>query len=150
MSRRDTIIIAILVNAGLLMVLFATAMRSDKADKKEPLQISKLDLKKGHSEEYQDLLNEPLNQTASTFDLEPEEIIFSDSMDEEELVLASPIELTPTPIPELEKRPISSKTYETVAVKKGDVLEKIARSHGTSVAAIMEINSLSSTQLKIG
>lgn len=35
MSRRDTIIVAVLVNAALLMILFATAIRSD--DPKESI-----------------------------------------------------------------------------------------------------------------
>jgi peptidoglycan DL-endopeptidase LytF len=37
-----------------------------------------------------------------------------------------------------------------VTVKKGDVLEKIAKAHQTSVTALMKANNLSSTQLKIG
>ena len=40
MSRRDTIIIAVLVNAGLLLVLFATAMRSNKKEDAKELSAT--------------------------------------------------------------------------------------------------------------
>ncbi len=149
MTRRDTIIIAVLVNAGLLMVLFATAMRSEKkADKagKVEMEIAKVDLKKSSkASQITDLLNEPLKSPTQS-----EEIIFSDSFDEEELVLAftENTKIEPTPIQE-EPKAIDHK-ISSVTVKKGDVLEKIARAHGTTVAALMEMNHLSSTQLKIG
>jgi peptidoglycan DL-endopeptidase LytF len=42
------------------------------------------------------------------------------------------------------------KSYIEVKVKKGDVLEKIARHHHSSVAEIMKLNNLHSTNLKIG
>src|SRR3990167_5027080 len=41
MSRRDTIIIAVLLNAGLLVVLFATSLKSDKSES-EPSAITVL------------------------------------------------------------------------------------------------------------
>lgn len=44
MRRRDTIIIAVLVNAGLLLVLFATAMRSGDKKKEEPAKLAELSL----------------------------------------------------------------------------------------------------------
>ncbi len=40
--------------------------------------------------------------------------------------------------------------FTEITVKKGDMLEKIARQHQTSVEQIMKANNLSSTQLKIG
>lgn len=43
-----------------------------------------------------------------------------------------------------------SHQYTTVVVKKGDFLERIAKANHTTVAVLMQINDLSSTQLKIG
>ena len=40
--------------------------------------------------------------------------------------------------------------FTEVKVKKGDVLEKIARQHHSSVAEIMKANKLTSTNLRIG
>src|SRR5690625_1569965 len=39
MSCRDTIIVTVLVNAALLMILFATAVRSDKTENESKKQI---------------------------------------------------------------------------------------------------------------
>lgn len=44
----------------------------------------------------------------------------------------------------------ASPQYVSVVVKKGDFLERIAKANNTSVAKLMQINDLSSTQLKIG
>jgi LysM repeat protein len=55
------------------------------------------------------------------------------------------VEVAAAPAPE-----ISAPAFLEVRVKKGDVLEKIARSHHTSVQEIMKANRLSSTSLKIG
>ena len=41
-------------------------------------------------------------------------------------------------------------SYKEVKVKKGDVLERIARQNNVSVSDIMKINKLTSTRLKIG
>ena len=39
MNRRDTIIIAVLLNAGLLIVLFATSVKSDKTEEVVPTTV---------------------------------------------------------------------------------------------------------------
>ena len=39
MNRRDTIIIAVLLNAGLLIVLFATSVKSDKTEEAVPTTV---------------------------------------------------------------------------------------------------------------
>lgn len=49
----------------------------------------------------------------------------------------------------VEKTP-EKEEFSTVIVKKGDFLERIARSNHTTVSALMQLNDLSSTQLQIG
>jgi LysM repeat protein len=49
-----------------------------------------------------------------------------------------------------EKPAVLETPYIEIKVKKGDVLEKIARLHHTTVSELMKINHLTSTQLKIG
>jgi len=44
----------------------------------------------------------------------------------------------------------SSESGETYAVKSGDTLTKIAKSHGTTVKAIESDNNLSTTKIKVG
>lgn len=65
MSRRNTIIIAVLVNAGLLLVLFATAMRSkDKEEAKVELAKTPAQKESQAPVTTEELLNEYIAQTA--------------------------------------------------------------------------------------
>ncbi len=75
----------------------------------------------------------------------PLEMDLSLSLSSIEPVVPSPSVMAQT-LPVLEKDPL----YINVTVKKGDVLEKIAKNNHSSVSAIMKANNLSSTQLKIG
>lgn len=175
MSRRDTIIIAVLVNAALLMILFATAMRTDdsKEDAKSKNgQPADLALAPGmgtnHAAPLQDaLLNEFVTSVPTLAEAGGESLF---PFDESEMAMASvPTGASPAqshaynyttndPFPAAAPSSVavapSSERQESqfvnVTVKKGDFLEKIAKANNTSVAAIMKTNNLSSTQLKIG
>lgn len=137
MSRRDTIIIAVLVNAGLLMVLFATATRSgekpEKAQKrvelaKELPTKKKKEIPVPEVDAFDDFLAEAFSE------------------DTEELVLADVIE----PEPVVQAAPPVQENLVKVTVKSGDFLEKIARNNNTTVAAIMKANNMTSTNLRVG
>ncbi len=155
MSRRDTIIIAVLVNAGLLMLLFATAMRSDGS---KSLEIADA------TPAVQEVVASPSIQSQedilASYASPPtlcnprEEIVL-----EEEFALTLPptavekvVKVEPPPLQPEQPRlaPSSQGFIVNVTVKKGDALEKIARANNTSIAAIMDANNLSSSQLKIG
>ncbi|MBS0623703.1 MAG: LysM peptidoglycan-binding domain-containing protein [Verrucomicrobia bacterium] len=162
MSRRDTIIIAVLVNAGLLMVLFATALRSDH--KKEKMTV--LNAIESTNRANTSNVIEPLAQLVpSTL---PELVVQQPTVPTlapmtavtvtEPIVLpeSTPVVILEKPTP-VAKPSVSEKiaqntpsSYVSVTVKKGDVLDKIARAHQTSVATIMRENQLTSTDLKIG
>ncbi len=173
MRRRDTIIIAVLVNAGLLLVLFATAMRSNKKEEKKELaqapakeetlvQATKAEeetLATAELAEQKDPLAETLN------DADP--LAFGDEMDiplaptaiESAPVVPvpsqapAPVAIAPTqaPAPAAAVQPEKKEvTMLSVTVKKGDALEKIARAHHSSVNAIMKANNMTNANLKIG
>jgi len=153
MSRRDTIIIAVLVNAGLLLVLFVTAIRSDKGSSVQEPQIvqSEISLPKpvgpdpSSTRQEEETIDALLNQYAAVPTLDsksPEELSLTG-----ELATSFPVEEELAP---LRPTPSSESNYISVTVKKGDALEKIARHNGSTVSAIMNANNLSSTQLKIG
>lgn len=165
MSRKDTIIIAVLVNAGLLMALFATAMRSNKK------QEAKAQLEIAVAEKTESVANEtmPLAQAENILDATIGGAVLDETSSDmlgEEIDIASltptvaevPSEVAAEPAPaKLSETPaiaLEAKTQDpstiTVTVKKGDVLEKIARHNGSTVALIMKANNLSSTNLKIG
>lgn len=151
MSRRDTIIIAVLVNAGLLMVLFATAMRSGKTEEsagQASVQLANTSPLENKVLEEELLI--PVIQTIPSLDLAQEELVFSSTSP---LNVPVPILETPTPpvaAAPAKPSPPKEPRFVNVTVKKGDFLEKIAKANQTTVAAIMQANHLSSTQLKIG
>lgn len=138
MSKRDAIIISVLVNAGLLAILFVTAIRSD-------LELLPVD-----------------GEIEKTFVEER-----SASFDKDELIAALPVKpldeidlVLQDYIPDLSKESKTLATpeikkgekvaYLEVSVKKGDVLERVARAHGTTVEEIKKINQLTTDKLKIG
>ncbi|MGE0198714.1 MAG: LysM peptidoglycan-binding domain-containing protein [Simkaniaceae bacterium] len=146
MNRKDIIIVAVLINAGLLVTLFVSALKTEREEtvvinppSKEEVIVAKpvsaLPPKGG------DQIDQVLSQYAAK--ALPKE--------EKEEVLPPPVlvpakkEETKTPY----KAPLE-KQSRVVTVEKGDVLEKIARSHGVSVDEIMKLNSLSNTRLQIG
>lgn len=128
MNRRDTIIIAVLINAGLLSILFATAV-SKEPQKEIPITFTQAIQK----EEPITLL--PPQPTKDEGDHALENFHKN----------SEPIASTPPPPP-----PTKPEGYIEVTVKRGDVLDRIARANHCSVNAIMELNQLNSTQLHIG
>lgn len=155
MSRRDTIIIAVLINAGLLILLFATSLKSD------------------YKEESSIVLAPP---PAATVVEEEKPVAMQTEtppvVDEVEnairqystpIAAADPAPVKPDFTQDLQaiggmqspslpaEAPVEKESgYKEVKVKKGDVLERIARQNRVSVEEIMKINNLSSTRLKIG
>lgn len=156
MSRRDTMIIAVLVNAGLLAVLFMMAINSedDKTNQSvetnqstvlinppEPLQTNAFVAENSSGDEVDNALKDfastPTPQLVSLDD---------DGLDEE---------LNSEPLPEkivVEEnvKEILGKSYIEITVKSGDSLDKIARANKTTVSAIKKANKLETEKLKIG
>lgn len=156
MSRRDTIIIALLVNAGLLALLFMLAVNTDEEKINDststqavaealptpivetvPVQIA---ASPSISDEMDNFLKE----------MPPEELSQPILVDEEGFVklenevIENKVQLLS------ESKPTEEQRFVEVTVKRGDALEKIARSNGTSVDAIKKANNLTSSKLTIG
>ncbi len=194
MNRRDVIIIAVLVNAGLLVVLFASALKSGNDQPEISVQkesvvntssMAKNDISPPRGDEVDQVLSQfatvntsqpatspatatpvlqpfpessgALSNTASSFsDAQSPLPSFSS-----EIPNFNPQQTlsAPSPAASLAPAPAFSETasqekpatgFKEVKVKKGDALEKIARTHHTTVQELMRVNKLSSTQLKIG
>lgn len=170
MMRKDLIILAVLVNAGLLAILFMLAINTDDDKISESIEVTQPIVVVQENEKPQELAiaavppAEPTliaDKTEDEMDHGLKE--FADSppvqqpiIVEEELPYASqenddglneelPVVESKTP-PQLEEKA----KYVEITVKKGDVLEKIAKANGTTVAAIKEINQLKNERLKIG
>ena len=162
MSRRDTIIIAVLLNAGLLIVLFATSLKTDTVDTTPqtlavaaPTEITKVEPSPAAApagdevdqalKQYVPVAVTPEAKPNFAADLqaigslEPQTPPSAQQVASNSLPASSP---TPTPEP--------LQAYKEVKVKKGDVLERIARQNHISVEELMKTNNLTSTRLKIG
>jgi LysM repeat protein len=165
MNRRDTIIIAVLLNAGLLIVLFATSVKSDKTEEVVPTTVLSSNQPEIQSTKApiaaapiapagSDQLDQVIQQyvtpqvTGQTVQTETQPNFLAD------LQALGTEQATPAPILENAPAIVESQSVEPslreVKVKKGDVLEKIARQNHVSVNDIMKANKLSSTRLKIG
>ena len=146
MTRRDTIIVAALVNAGLLVVLFVSALKNEEgreevAYKSESIQSS---LESSAKTEPKRVVGDEIDQVLRQYTATetPSKEIGSVSSFVEDLSKSK----APAAMPTAPTEP----TEKEHVVEKGDMLEKIARRHKTSVSKIMKLNHLSSTQLKVG
>ncbi|MGD0665045.1 MAG: LysM peptidoglycan-binding domain-containing protein [Rhabdochlamydiaceae bacterium] len=157
MSRRDTIIIAVLLNAGLLIVLFATSLKTDKVED-EPSAITVLESNQSQPQPAAQLASAPTAQpvTADQVDRVIEQYVTPQVTNSDQLppnfladvqAMEAPASASAASVKQDE---VPDASYKEVKVKKGDVLERIARQNNVSVSDIMKINKLTSTRLKIG
>lgn len=135
MSRRDTILIAVFVNTGVLGLLFLMGVnKEDLTNPKEDVHIAqvvsvpRLEI----AEAAPIVISKPYE--------EPPEI-------EEEFDFDA--EVFNQKLPEPEPSLFPNGFFE-VKVKRGDFLEKIARANGTTVEEIKKVNKLSSEKIAIG
>jgi peptidoglycan DL-endopeptidase LytF len=179
MSRRDTIIIAVLINAGLLIVLFASALKSSSLNEEfvtnpAPVVQESPDFvfKKGAAPVVGDEIDLALNQFAqnsaaqvsTSIPSQPADLLqssasvassFADDLKAIAIPETSNATQIPPPATQTLVAPIvqlnkPAPDFTEIKVKKGDVLEKIARYHHTTVAEIMKANQLTSSNLRIG
>lgn len=150
MSRRDTIIIALLINAGLLAILFMLAVNVDE------------DVVPAAPKSAFSALEQPLEPvgtaTSSEVALDTDDDAFLKQLksvdskrgayvdDDEETGLEGESTKSEQPTPPA----VQKSGYVEVKVKSGDALEKIARNNGTTVEAIKQANNLQTTKLSIG
>jgi peptidoglycan DL-endopeptidase LytF len=173
MSRRDTIIIAVLINAGLLVVLFSTALKSNHkediaaaAQSSFPVEsVTEVSLNKEATPAPQgDEIDQVLRQfstptvavNANPIPQQTQSALIETEKVESKRDFAhdlNAITLTDVQVKQAPGQPVKSKEENKlleVVVKKGDVLEKIARVNGSTVEEIMRLNHLTSTRLQIG
>lgn len=125
MKKKETLIVAVLVNAGLLMILFATATKSPKtAAMKKEVVVEK-------AEKIEKKAVVPTLDTLVVQEIELEDLLFQDESFEEEVA-------------------DQHEESDAIVIKAGDSLEKIAKAHQTTPQAIIECNQLKSSQLTIG
>lgn len=148
MDRRKTILIAVLVNASLLVLLFVLALHQEETPVR-PLDSQQLSQERGPLfPEFQDLQTEPPVPLAFLDEPAPQHGEAPPLHQLPPLAVVAPVPELPPTSPAAILPAI--KTLAEVTVKKGDTLEKIARLNQTSVDEIIRLNQLSSSFLRIG
>lgn len=148
MTRKDIIVVAVLANIGILAVLFMLAVRLE-------------DAKVHDSSEIAFVISPTPSTEVSTIEIDvnkdDEDVDDSDTFIDEAIPMVSAVDQEPEEetfqFAEVEPvKPVVTAPANTVdvTVKKGDVLEKIARANGTTVDAILKANNLKSDKLKVG
>ena len=140
MNRRDIIIVAVLINAGLLATLFVTSLNKNpsgelasKTCQPTPTAVA-IEVKP----QEKDQIDQVISQYTAQVQVE----------EKKEDVLPAPV-FVPTPKVETPP-PLPQSSQKVVTVEKGDVLGKIAQSHGVSIDEIMKLNHLSNSRLQVG
>lgn len=174
MNKRDLIIVAVLVNAGLMAVFFISALKSDGASEESfaanasiGAPVSEVKIARDMPDEIDQVLKEHTQAPAVSpiAALPPAQTPSLSGMPTSAPMTASATsvpsfadDLKAISLPETSSIPSSPiaaiaptlTALSEVTVKKGDVLEKIARQQGVSVEELMKANQLTSTRLKIG
>lgn len=146
MSRRDTIIIAVLINACLLVVLFATSITR----KEEPRYTSSNEapiIPSAPQVKFEDFERTLVKETKSLEDKYPlqSSLIAQEPVKVQETPVSAPL-ITKAP----KETPKPAPKFIEVTVKSGDYLDRIGRENNVSVQEIVTYNNLKTTQLRIG
>lgn len=150
MNQKKTILIAVMVNAGLLVVLFISALTTSDESGVDHSSVSHTIVTSPQLIPEKELLSSSRNSLPNP------EAAFAMHLQEDE---PKPFDITHRlPPPEPEKAPkivpvsrdTNKPTSTEVTVKKGDSLAKIAKAHNTTVEEITKLNRLSGSFLKIG
>lgn len=161
MSRKDTIIIALLINAGLLALLFMLALNTEDDKVTDQPEISQA-LTETMTQQPSATSPTPIAMQTPNLPAENDEVdSFLKELTSEDL--AQPIVVDEEGYVEIRKEPELVKTaaptdskqaadvqYVEVTIKRGDALEKIARNNGSTVDAIKKANNMTSNKLTVG
>ncbi len=152
MNRKNTILIAVLINAGLLAMLMIVALTTQDEMPAAPVIAAEAPLVLPSFDD-RPLFNE-LPLTAASDPVKPAEAPLA-VVEPEPLVHPLPalVAEAPPPViaaPLIPAAPIPVVPFIEVKVKKGDSLEKIAKSNRTTVDQIIKLNHLKNSFLKIG
>jgi len=137
-NRKDTILIAVLMNVGLLTILFITAMSYDE------------DVSAALPEPKPAIAKAPEKETSNEYiQLVPPQQLPGDEVDQ---VLQAYTEQHKTEEkgalePPAEK---SDDKYVEITVKRGDSLDRIARANKTTISTLKKLNELKTDRLRIG
>lgn len=156
MSRRDTIIVAVLINTGLLAILFMMAIHTDTPEPSNYSDSTPVEIVKTTPPPQETKVTTPapttpvaardeLDQVIQNYSQQPASppvVKKEDPKETPKQVAATETPKATTPEPETQ--------YVDITVKRGDYLEKIARANSTTISAIMHANNLPTARIDVG
>lgn len=152
MNRKNTILIAVGVNVGLLAVLLIAALTVQEDQVPMSPAVVQTDLQLPRFDEHPVFADLP--QVVHSEELKLPDMPVLAKVEEEPIIHKLPplvVEATPAPVDVKSSTPIKSENRASeIIVKKGDTLERIARANQTTVDEILKLNHLPSSFLKIG
>lgn len=162
MSRRDTIIIAVLLNAGLLVVLFVTSLKPENSvPSSSAISIAPTPLVQEEQVVIPPTLATPQPTASLSLGEEVEQTVKSYvppllstsaqpqmNFAQDLTAIAEPVSPPPEVAPSAPT--VASAEFKEIKVQKGDVLERIAKRQNVTVEEIMKANKLQTARLKIG
>lgn len=140
MDQKKTIFIAVIANAGLLVVLFISALTTQDDSREIVAQSQKVNPLFSNDADIalQQTVQTPIVQVPIAIKtLEPSEITHR----------LPPPEVIPVIA---EVKPVIETPVMQVTVKKGDTLDKIAKAYNTTADMIIKLNQLPGSFLKVG
>jgi len=141
MRTRDTIVIAVLINMGLLAILFATARGSggdmEMVAAAEPIVAPVEKIEQAPAPMARDEIDQALAH-------------YREAKEEKSVAPAAIAPPKPKPEPKVEEPKKQQAGRVEIVVKKGDSLDKIARANSTTIDRLVEVNRLKTTKLQIG
>lgn len=148
MTRKDTILVAVLINAALLATLFITARIYDKHQEIDQLETAISFVTPPQQEYYPSIVHKdlhlPKEESIAVAPKTPFALSLNQEYIESELPGAHQV-----PLKE-EKTLLAFNEEREIFIKKGDSLATIAKTYGTDVETLKKINKLEKDTLSIG
>ncbi len=165
-NRKNTILLAVLINAGLLVVLCITALTSKEeiapapaqtlAEAPAPLPLFGEELKMGTQTSSELIAMAPTPASASAPVMHALPPLVPEAAPVPMMappvsthMTEIPVAAAPAPVAAPAPAAVAPK-FQEVIVKKGETLDKIAKAHRTTVDEIIKMNHLSSSFLRVG
>lgn len=151
MNQKNTILIAVLINAGLLTLLLAVAVTTGENPQKPHSEFVQKELQQPKFDDsplYQEI--PPLAAIVETAEKVEEPLAIVHKLPDLTCQNQETAEIAEAPKTKLIPQAPKAQQNGKIVVKKGDNLEKLARAHQTTVDEIIKLNRLPSSFLKIG
>lgn len=155
MNRKNTILLAVLINAGLLVVLFVTALTSTEDLSMPPThEMSAVPNKHElgaplFGDDFDLAMRQPTTLSTQETLVLPQVLPEVKPVQSATVHVLPPAAITPASVHAVPSPSRPNGTAEVI-VKKGDTLEKIAKAQKTTVDEIIKSNHLPSSFLRVG